>query len=88
MLPRTLRNRIVIATLPGLLLGLAFIWRSSWISNGQRRFTLFDDAMISMSYGRTMADGFGLVWFPGAPRVEGITNPLWTFLMADVHRVG
>jgi hypothetical protein len=88
MLPRALRNRIVIATLPGLLLGLAFIWRSSWISNGQRRFTLFDDAMISMSYGRTMADGFGLVWFPGAPRVEGITNPLWTFLMAGVHAIG
>ena len=88
MLPRALRNRIVIATLPGLLLGLAFIWRSSWISNGERRFTLFDDAMISMSYARTMADGFGLVWFPGAPRVEGITNPLWTFLMADIHRVG
>jgi len=88
MLPRALRNRIVIATLPGLLLGLAFIWRSSWISNGERRFTLFDDAMISMSYARTMADGFGLVWFPGAPRVEGITNPLWTFLMADVHRLG
>ena len=88
MLPRALRNRIVIATLPGLLLGFAFIWRSSWISNGERRFTLFDDAMISMSYARTMADGCGLVWFPGAPRVEGITNPLWTFLMADVHRVG
>ena len=84
----TLRSRILIATLPGLLFGLAFIWRSSWVLNGQRRFTLFDDAMISMSYARTLAQGKGLVWYPDAAKVEGFTNPLWTFVMSTLHWLG
>ena len=50
--------------------------------------TLFDDAMISMSYARTLAEGAGLVWYPGAPRVEGITNLGWTLFMAGLHRLG
>ncbi len=41
-----------------------------------------------MSYARTLASGHGLVWYPGAPRVEGFTNPLWTVLMAGYHGVG
>ncbi len=65
-----------------------FIWRTSWVAAGQRRFTLFDDAMISMSYARTFADGDGLVWYPGAPHVEGFTNPLWVLTMAGLHRIG
>jgi hypothetical protein len=44
--------------------------------------------MISMTYARTLADGGGLVWFPGAPRVEGFTNPLWTLGMAALHSIG
>jgi len=83
-----LRNGVIIATLPGLLFGLAFIWRSSWVLNGQRRFTLFDDAMISMSYARTLAQGKGLVWYPDATKVEGFTNPLWTFIMSTLHWLG
>ncbi|NCX05732.1 MAG: hypothetical protein EBW68_08150, partial [Actinobacteria bacterium] len=55
---------------------------------GSRRFTLFDDAMISMDYGRTLAKTGEMVWFPGAPRVQGFTNPLWTLWMAFVHLVG
>src|SRR3954471_24705387 len=54
-----------------------FAWRSAASPSG-RRFTLFDDAMISMRYGQTLADGHGFVWYPGAPKVEGYTNPLWT----------
>ncbi len=65
-----------------------FIWRTSWVAAGQRRFTLFDDAMISMSYARTFASGDGLVWYPGAPHVEGFTNPLWVLIMAGLHRIG
>ncbi len=83
-----LRNGVIIATLPGLLFGLAFIWRSSWVLEGQRRFTLFDDAMISMSYARTLAEGQGLVWYPDAAKVEGFTNPLWTFMMSVLHWLG
>jgi len=41
-----------------------------------------------MTYGRTFARGGGLVWYEGAPRVEGFTNPLWTVMMAGLHRVG
>ena len=77
-----------LALVPSLLFCGVFIVRSSWTSGGQRRFTLFDDAMISMTYGRTLARGGGFVWFVGAPRVEGISNPLWTLFMAALHAVG
>jgi hypothetical protein len=63
-------------------------WQSSENPWGSRRFTLFDDAMISMDYGRTLAKTGELVWFPGAPRVQGFTNPLWTLWMAFVHLIG
>ena len=59
-------------------------------SLGQDRwfFTLFDDAMISMTYARTLADTGELVWFPGADRVQGFTNLLWTLYMALLHYIG
>ena len=68
-----------------VIFGLLFIFRSSFNYAGVRFFTLFDDAMISMKYAKTFASGSGLVWFPGAPRVEGITNPFWTLIMAGFH---
>lgn len=52
------------------------------------RFTLFDDAMISMDYARTLVDTGEFVWFAGAPRVQGITNPMWAGWMALIHLVG
>jgi hypothetical protein len=63
-------------------------WQSSNNPWGSRRFTLFDDAMISMDYGRTLAKTGELVWFPDAPRVQGFTNPLWTLWMSFVHLIG
>lgn len=54
-------------------------------SRGPVRFSLFDDAMISMRYARNLAHGHGLVWNPGGPRVEGISNPLWTLIMSGWH---
>jgi arabinofuranosyltransferase len=62
----------------------AFIWRTSFVIGGERYFSLFDDAMVSMRYARNLAQGHGLVWNPGE-RVEGITNPLWTLWMALLH---
>jgi hypothetical protein len=47
-------------------------------------YVLFDDAMISMRYAYNLAHGNGLVWNVGE-RVEGITNPLWTGIMALIH---
>ncbi len=67
------------------LYAAVYIYRTSFVIDGERYFTLFDDAMISMTYARTLARGYGLVWFPGAPRVEGFTNPLWTLVMALLH---
>lgn len=65
-----------------------FVWTASFTFRGERWFTLFDDAMISMTYARNLAEGDGLVWNPGQPAVEGYTNPLWTVLMAGLHRIG
>ena len=59
-----------------------FVWTASFTFRGERWFTLFDDAMISMTYARNLAGGDGLVWNPGQPAVEGYSNPLWTILMA------
>jgi hypothetical protein len=65
--------------------GAFFVYRSSLVVDGTRYFMLFDDAMISMTYARTFAEGGGLVWYPGAEPVQGYTNLLWTLIMAAVH---
>jgi hypothetical protein len=56
----------------------------SLVVDGTRYFVLDDDQMISMRYGRNLAEGHGLVWNAGE-RVEGYTNFLWTLVMAGVH---
>lgn len=76
------------AIVPGLIFMACLEWQSSQNPFGARRFTLFDDAMISMDYARTLARTGELVWFPGAPRVQGFTNPLWTLWMALIHLFG
>lgn len=43
-----------------------------------------DDVMISMRFGRNLAQGAGLVYNAGE-RVEGFTNPLLTLLTAALH---
>ena len=63
----------------------AYIYRTSFVLDGERYFSLFDDAMVSMTYARNLARGHGLVWYPGAARVEGYTNPLWVLFMAAIH---
>jgi arabinofuranosyltransferase len=56
----------------------------SLVVSGTRYFVLDDDMMVSMRYGRNLAEGHGLVWNPGE-RIEGYTNFLWTLVMAVVH---
>lgn len=60
-------------------------------------FTLFwalfahfhiDDAGISYAYARNLAAGAGPRAFPGAPPVEGYSNPLWTLLLTAGELVG
>ena len=62
-----------------------YIYQTSFISNGTRYFVLFDDAMISMRFAKNFAEGYGLVWNPGEPPLEGYTNPLWVVFMAFFH---
>jgi arabinofuranosyltransferase len=62
-----------------------FIFRTSFLVDGERYFCLQDDAMISMRYAKNLTSGFGLVWNPGGERVEGFTNPLWVLFMAGLH---
>lgn len=63
----------------------SFIYYTSFVVDGIRHFSLFDDAMISMRYAKNLAAGYGLVWNPGGERVEGYTNPLWVLYMAVLH---
>jgi hypothetical protein len=64
-----------------------FIYRTSFVIDGERYFSLFDDAMISMRYAKNLAEGHGLVWNAGGERVEGYTNLLWTLWMALLHLI-
>lgn len=64
---------------------LGFIAGTSFDINGERYFTLVDDAMISMRYARHLAQGHGLTWNIGEPPVEGFTNLGWTLIMSALH---
>jgi hypothetical protein len=64
---------------------LAFIIGTSFVANGERYFTLVDDAMISMRYAKHLAQGHGLVWNIGEAPVEGFTNLGWTVYLAFLH---
>jgi arabinofuranosyltransferase len=86
--PRTFRrgHSLFLMVVAGFLIYAAlFIYRTSFVIDGVRYFSLFDDAMVSMRYARNLAHGFGLVWNPGGERIEGYTNPLWVLFMSLVH---
>jgi hypothetical protein len=68
-----------------LVWGGVYVLRTGFLFDGQPVFCLWDDAMISMRYARNLADGHGLVWNPGAERVQGFSNPAVTLLMAALH---
>ena len=63
---------------------LLYVWRTSFVLDGQRVFVLWDDAMISMRYASNLIAGEGLVWTPGE-RVQGISNLGVTLAMAALH---
>ena len=79
-------RRLIIIVITGYLIyGLFFIWNTSYEINGQRYFSLLDDAMISMRYAENLADGNGPYFNNSMERVEGYTNPLWMLTMSSVH---
>lgn len=47
-----------------------------------------EDAAISFAYARNVANGEGLVTYVGGERVEGYSNPTWTFLLTLFEFVG
>lgn len=77
------RKNLYLLAIPLFLLWAAvFIWQTSFIAmDGQRYFSLADDAMISMRYAWNFSHGLGLVWNAGE-RVEGYTNLLMTLIMS------
>jgi hypothetical protein len=85
--PTDVKQKLFFASslIPGNLWIFLMIWRETFISNESRVISLFDDALISMSYARTFSQTGDLIWFPGAEKVQGITNPLWTFLLSGFH---
>jgi hypothetical protein len=75
-------NLCVLASFLFVIWSAIFIWQSSFIAlDGQRHFSLFDDAMISMRYAWNFAHGLGLVWNAGE-YVEGYSNLLMTLMMS------
>ena len=82
MLQKQNRILIVILTLAFMIWGSIFIYKTSFIAiDGNRHFSLIDDAMISMRYAWNFSHGLGLVWNAGE-RVEGYSNFLMTLLMS------
>jgi hypothetical protein len=47
-----------------------------------------DDAGITFNFARNLAQGFGIVLYPGGERVEGYSNPSWMFLLAGAIKLG
>src|SRR5262245_41845498 len=50
-------------------------------------FYVVDDAYISFRYAKNLADGQGFVFNAGSP-VEGVTNLLWTLVLAGAFETG
>ena len=47
-----------------------------------------EDAGITFAFSRNLIEGEGLVPFAGGERVEGYSNPLWTFVIAALYAIG
>ena len=59
----------------------AYVWRLSFVIDGTRYYLLADDVMITMCYGRTLADVGQLAWYPGGPG-GGFSSVLWVWVSA------
>jgi hypothetical protein len=51
-------------------------------------FYVVDDAYISFRFAQNLAEGRGFVFNAGGPAVEGVTNLLWTLLLAAAFEAG
>jgi arabinofuranosyltransferase len=80
-----LHFRRIIVLIPISLFCIFFLYSDSFLLNGQRFFTSSDDATISLTYAKTFVQTGELVWYPGSPRVQGVTNPFYTLLMTLIE---
>ncbi|MDT8909341.1 hypothetical protein [Amycolatopsis sp. PS_44_ISF1] len=74
---RGLRHGWIAATLAVLAGVAAVAWHATRYGHW-----IVDDAAITFSYSRSFADGLGPVLQPGAPPVEGFSDPTWMVLLA------
>ncbi len=86
--PRPVVSQGLIIGLIGQIFLMGFILVSAGVQNGALTFTLFDDAMVTMTYAKTLVETGEFVWFDGAPKVQGITTLAWAFYMAGIHLLG
>jgi arabinofuranosyltransferase len=54
---------------------------------GTPPLTGIDDANITQTYGRNLANGFGFVYTPHFERVEGATSPLWVAVHCLLYKI-
>ena len=59
------------------LLALLYVSKTIHFIDDQIYSSLFDDAMISLKYAQSIANGNG----------EGFTNPLWTYFFSFIYRL-
>ncbi len=79
------RNLLILILAAYTLYAAVFIVKTIFWVDGVPYSALFDDMMISMTYARNLAQGYGPVWNAGGERVEGFSNPLWVAFMAFIH---
>ncbi len=72
-----------------LFVGAVFVAIAGlYLASASRFFEHVEDAVISYTYARNLAEGYGFVANLGGERVEGFSNPLWVFLLAAAHLFG
>jgi hypothetical protein len=70
-----------------ILAGFAVIF-ALYLASAFQFFEHVEDALISYTYARNAADGYGFVPNIGGERVEGFSNPLWVFLLIGGRLLG
>src|SRR2546426_4499399 len=75
---------------PGLWLSIGVVGASPvlLLPHAHMHGFLTDDSFISFRYARNLSHGFGLVFNPGAERVEGYSNFSWVLVLAGLDRLG
>lgn len=64
---------------------LSYFAIATWfLRNGH----LHEDAYILFTYVQNLADGYGIVYFPGGAPSEGATDFLWMVILAFLHWMG